>query len=148
MAKRLTLYPSSNRKRKFRSRRPKWVDPNEYLDAAFQNLFELSYFTGSKELVPVGWSSVDEDKDYPRLSSRDQHTRTIQEDDRPHEDYSMTNGRTKSEASSDAEEDDAPQLVAPTQMNDESSDDDEAAPTPNIPRVSINTISHISYFLM
>jgi ubiquitin carboxyl-terminal hydrolase 4/11 len=136
----LTFHPSNNRKRKFRSRRPKWVDPKEYLDAGFQNLFEMSYFTGFKELVPVGWSSVDEDKDYPKLSSRDpQLHQPMQGDDEPQDDFSMPNGQAQSEPTSDAEEDDAPQLVGPTRMNEEdSSDEDEPAPVPTISRVSSN----------
>jgi ubiquitin carboxyl-terminal hydrolase 4/11/15 len=135
----LTFHRRNNRKRKFQSHRPKWVDPNVYLDPGFQNLFELSYFTSARELVPVGWGSVDEDKDYPRLSSRDpQVLHSMQEDDQAQDDYAMPNGRTQSEASSDIE-DDAPQLVAPpTRMNEESSDEDEpAAPAPSISRVSI-----------
>jgi ubiquitin carboxyl-terminal hydrolase 4/11/15 len=97
----------------------------------------LSYFTSAKELVPVGWGSVDEDKDYPKLSSRDpQVLNSMQEDNHAQDDYAMPNGRTQSEATSDAEEDDAPQLVAPTRMTEESSDEDEpAAPAPNISRV-------------
>lgn len=143
----LTFHPRNNRKRKFRSHRPKWVDPNVYLDPGFQNLFELSYFTSAKELVPVGWGSVDEDKDYPKLSSRDpQVLHSMQEDDQPQDDYAMPNGRTQSEASSDVEEDDAPQLVGPTRMNEESSDEDEpAAPAPNISRVRILLASCIGY---
>jgi ubiquitin carboxyl-terminal hydrolase 4/11/15 len=99
-------------------------------------LFELSYFTSAKELVPVGWGSVDEDKDYPKLSSRDpQVLNSMQEDNNAQDDYAMPNGRTQSEATSDVEEDDAPQL-APTRMTEESSDEDEpAAPAPNISRV-------------
>jgi ubiquitin carboxyl-terminal hydrolase 4/11/15 len=108
-----------------------------YLDPGFQNLFELSYFTSAKELLPVGWGSVDEDKDYPKLASRDpQFLRSMREDDHTQDDYTMPNGRAESEVSSDAEEDDAPQLVEPTRMNEESSDEDEpAAPAPNISRV-------------
>jgi hypothetical protein len=133
----LIIHDRNNRKRKFRSHRPKWVDPNVYLDPGFQNLFELSYFTSAKELVPVGWGSVDEDKDYPKLSSRDpQVLHSMQEDGHAQDDYAMLNGRTQSEGTSDAEEDDAPQLVAPTRMTEESSDEDEpAAPAPNISRV-------------
>jgi ubiquitin carboxyl-terminal hydrolase 4/11 len=126
------------------------VDPNVYLPPGFQNLFELSYFTSAKELVPVGWGSVDEDKDYPKLSSRDpQALHSMQEDEQAQDDYEMPNGRTQSEASSDVEEDDAPQLIGPTRMNEESSDEDEpAAPAPNISRVRIlfltSCISHCS----
>lgn len=97
----------------------------------------------------MGWASVDEDKDYPKLSSRDPQLRhPMQADEQPQDDFSMLNGRTQSEASSDAEEDDAPQLVAPTRMNEESSDEDESALPPNIPRVSSNPSFLISYSLM
>jgi hypothetical protein len=76
---------------------------------------------------------VDEDKDYPKLSSRDPKMHhAMQEDDHTQDGYAMPNGRTQSETTSDAEEDD----VAQTRMTEESSDEDEpAASAPNISRV-------------
>ncbi len=124
------------------------MDPNVYLDPGFQNLFELSYFTSAKELVPVGWGSVDEDKDYPKLSSRDPQVLYSMQDEQTQDDYAMPNGRTQSEASSDAEEDDAPQLIEPTRMNEESSDEDgPAAPAPNISRVRPLPLFDLVFFL-
>ncbi len=137
---------SNNRKRKFRSHRPRWVNPNEYLNPAFRDMFELSYFTGTKELVPVGWGTVDEDKDYPKLSSRDpQVLHTMEEDDQPQESFPIANGRSQSDASSDVDEDDAPQLVAPTRMNEESSDEDELALSSNITRVCFISLAFLLY---
>lgn len=41
-----------------------------YLDSAFQNVFEMSYFRDSGAVVPTGWSNVNEENILPRLSSR------------------------------------------------------------------------------
>jgi hypothetical protein len=103
-------------------------------------MFQLKYFTGTKELVPAGWGSVDEDKEYPLLSSRSPQVLETHEDDQTEDDFPMSTGNrrvTSDAGSSDIEEeDDAPQL-APTQMNEESSDDDELAPNSNLTRVRL-----------
>lgn len=126
----------NGRKRKFRSQRPTWVDPQMYLKPELQNMFDLSYFTGTKELVPVGWGSVDEDKEYPKLSSRDPRLLSnMDEDEAVHDGLSMANGRMPSDHNSDADEGDAPQLVGPTRMTEESSDEDENFPGNNITTV-------------
>lgn len=112
-----------------------------YLRPEFQNLFNISYFTGSKELVPVGWGAVDEDKSYPLISSRiPEVSQDVSDDDDDDIDervnaFSTATRRTPSEAaSSDAEEDDAPQLPQ-TRMTEESSSEDELALTSNVSRV-------------
>jgi ubiquitin carboxyl-terminal hydrolase 4/11 len=134
----LSVNPMSRngRKRKFRSHRPTWVDPKVYLKPELQNMFDLSYFTGTKELVPVGWGSVDEDKEYPKLSSRDPRLLNyMDEDETLHDGLSMVNGRIPSDDNSDADEEDAPQLVGPTRMADESSDEGETFPANSITTV-------------
>jgi ubiquitin carboxyl-terminal hydrolase 4/11 len=91
-------------------------------------LFDLKYFTGTKELVPAGWGSVDVDKDYPLLSSRNPQIPEAQVDNQEEDEFSTLNGHNQATSevdSSDVEEDDVPQL-APTRMNDESSDDEPA----------------------
>jgi len=56
--------------KRFNHKRPKWVDPAEFLDPELQNLFDLSYFAESSTAVPTGWNSTTEDRALPRLSTR------------------------------------------------------------------------------
>ncbi|SPQ22937.1 de57be69-df5e-4200-ad4d-8e6e50567eb8 [Thermothielavioides terrestris] len=56
--------------RRFKQRRPKWLDPRQFLDPELQNLFDLSYFTESDTTLPTGFNSTSEDRELPRLSSR------------------------------------------------------------------------------
>lgn len=86
-------------------------------------MFTLSYFTGVKELVPNGWHTVDEDKTYPALSSRNPQLQQSIDDDSGN-DFDMTNGRTASDSS--IEDDDLGTEFPNTRMVDESSDDELA----------------------
>lgn len=74
----------------------------------------------------MGWNTIDEDKAYPRLSSRSpQIPQTADESDYDHD---MTNGRSASETSN---EDGTPNIYSSTtRMNDESSEEDELALPP------------------
>ncbi|KAK4156700.1 ubiquitin carboxyl-terminal hydrolase [Chaetomidium leptoderma] len=54
----------------FRQRRPKWVNPLEFLDPELQNIFDLSYFAESGSTIPTGWNSTTEEGALPPLSSR------------------------------------------------------------------------------
>ncbi|KAL2170558.1 hypothetical protein VTG60DRAFT_4666 [Thermothelomyces hinnuleus] len=56
--------------KRFNKRRPKWVNPVEFLDPELQNLFDMSYFYESGTTVPTGWSSTTDEGVLPRLSSR------------------------------------------------------------------------------
>ncbi|KAL2164269.1 hypothetical protein VTH06DRAFT_3485 [Thermothelomyces fergusii] len=56
--------------KRFNKRRPKWVNPVEFLDPELQNLFDMSYFSESGATVPTGWGSTTDDGVLPRLSSR------------------------------------------------------------------------------
>ncbi|KAK3368104.1 hypothetical protein B0H63DRAFT_534187 [Podospora didyma] len=58
------------RLKEFNHRRPRWINPLEFLDPNFQNLFELSYFTEPDSLMPTGWNSIQDDNLLPRLSTR------------------------------------------------------------------------------
>lgn len=53
----------------FNSRRPKWVNPNEYLPPMFQNLFDMSFFSDPDAGIPSGWQAVN-DNPLPSLASR------------------------------------------------------------------------------
>lgn len=115
------------RKRKFRSRRPKWVDPDQHLPTGFNDLFELGYFGGNKELVPSGWNVVDEEKKFPKLSSRLPMVQEAFEVDDQNPSGFVPNNATNSDGeSSEDDVNDIPQL-APTRMNEESSDEDDSA---------------------
>lgn len=57
--------------KRFRQRRPKWVNPLEFLHPEFQNLFDLSYFSESSTIIPTGWNSTTEEGFLNRLSSRE-----------------------------------------------------------------------------
>jgi ubiquitin carboxyl-terminal hydrolase 4/11/15 len=95
-------------------------------------MFELGYFSGSKEQVPAGWGAVDEDKEYPRLSSRD--PKPFESIEEPMQDTTMGNGASPSDAGSDdSNEADAP--LAPTRMTEESSDEEDIIPNNNTTRV-------------
>ncbi|RSM09585.1 hypothetical protein CDV31_007598 [Fusarium ambrosium] len=58
--------------RRFNSKRPKFVNPDGFLDPELQNLFDLSYFvdTGADGGVPTGWSHVDPHRLLPKLTDR------------------------------------------------------------------------------
>lgn len=116
---------SESRKRKFRTSRPRWLDPKEHLPASLQNMFELSYYMGSKELLPTGWNSVDEEKQYPRLSSREPRSHDAMEEDSEEQDgQASVNGRADSDEPSDVDEDDMAHPVVTRDAAGESTDED------------------------
>lgn len=122
---------SNPRKRKFQSRRPKWIDPEQFLPSEYNNLFELSYFTSKKEVVPTGWGAVDEEKLYPRLSTRIPVVQEAVEVGDEQNGFASNNLRGSDGESSEDDIGDIPQL-APTRMNEESSDDDDLAPNTRV----------------
>lgn len=96
-------------------------------------MFEMGYFSGAKEQVPAGWGAVDEDKEFPRLASRD--PKTSETPDEAEADTTMGTANSPSDVGSDeANEADALQ-PATTRMNEESSDEDEIIPNNNTTRV-------------
>jgi ubiquitin carboxyl-terminal hydrolase 4/11/15 len=93
----------------------------------------MGYFVGSKEIVPTGWHTVDEDKTYPPLSSRKPE---LPQDTSSMSGYEVSNGRAGSEGSEmDSLNADG---SANTRMNEESSDEDEDIPAIATTRVSLN----------
>lgn len=123
---------SNPRKRKFHSRRPKWIDPDQFLPSEYNNLFELGYFTSKKEVVPTGWGVVDEEKLYPRLSSRIPVVQdAVEVGDEASHGFASNNLQGSDGESSEDDIGDIPQL-APTRMNEESSDDDDLAPNTRV----------------
>lgn len=102
--------------KKFNTRRPKWIDPRQFLDAEMQNLFELSYFEGTTN-IPYGWTEVTDDNQLPRLSSRQPKPASDMEMNSP------SNGWDGSEDSGNGESLRS-QPTAATRMVDESSEED------------------------
>jgi ubiquitin carboxyl-terminal hydrolase 4/11/15 len=124
---------SNPRKRKFRSGRPKWVNPDNFLPAEFNDIFELSYFGNNKEVIPSGWSVVDEEKRFPRLSTRLPvvHEAVEVDDDEQTNGFAPNFNQRSDGESSEDDISDTPQL-APTRMNEESSDEDDLAPNTRV----------------
>ncbi|KAK4169407.1 ubiquitin carboxyl-terminal hydrolase [Cladorrhinum sp. PSN259] len=56
--------------KQFNKRRPKWIDPQEFLPANLQNLFNMCYFQDGSGGIPTGWQSANHGNQYPSLSSR------------------------------------------------------------------------------
>ncbi|KAK3987921.1 ubiquitin carboxyl-terminal hydrolase [Cladorrhinum sp. PSN332] len=56
--------------RQFNKRRPTWTDPQEFLPAKLQNMFNMCYFQDSTGSIPTGWQSATFGNQYPSLSSR------------------------------------------------------------------------------
>jgi hypothetical protein len=108
----------------------------EFCPPELQNLFDLGYFKGSKEMVPTGWQEVDEDKTYPTLASRNPQLQQATE-----EDFEMTNGHNGSEISDEDDNLDGTQNAysTKTRMNDESSEDELSRPA-TTSRVSLDPI--------
>lgn len=92
----------------------------------------MQYYSSAKELVPVGWNAVDEDKEYPRLSTR----RRSEGFEETQESSSEFNEDVDLEASSSEAEIDNAEKMPQTRMNDESSDEDELVSSTSNPRVS------------
>lgn len=52
-------------------RLPLMLQPGEFITPEVRNLFEMKYFSSNNEMIPTGWSTLqDENKDYPSLQSR------------------------------------------------------------------------------
>jgi ubiquitin carboxyl-terminal hydrolase 4/11 len=58
--------------KRFNKSRPKFIDPDSFLEPDLQNLFDLCYFTDKAHSgdVPTGWSNVDHHQLLPKLSDR------------------------------------------------------------------------------
>ncbi|KAK8042126.1 UCH-domain-containing protein [Apiospora rasikravindrae] len=109
--------PSGQR---FNSTPPPWVDVEKYLQPELQNMFDLSYWTESGQLLANGMNGVTEDKDYPKLSSRMVDPAL---EDAPD---NATNGTASNEDSS-SDELSRPNLSNhQTRMGEESEEEDES----------------------
>lgn len=130
---------SSQILRRLNNRRPKWVNPLEFLEPELQNLFGLSYFTESETPVPTGWNSTTDDGLLPPLSSRqpkvaasDVEMRSPEPLDGSDDSGSERSGRLPASAV--------------TRMTEESSDDDSDSSKPKVsePRRMIELKLHLT----
>lgn len=128
-----------NCRSKFNKRPPSFMKPGSYLPADLQNMFQLHYFKTQKELVPLGWSEVNEDKTYPTLASRNPQAF----DDESSTDLDASTARTGSESSNDDDQSHNNAFLGSTRMTDESSEDELSRPVNN--RVSLGPVS-LQYF--
>ncbi|KAJ6446345.1 a-pheromone processing metallopeptidase Ste23 [Purpureocillium lavendulum] len=111
--------PTSKILKRFNTRRPKFINPDTFLDPELQNLFDLSYFRSDSDgTVPTGWSSVDNTRTLPKLTDRIPEPKDI-EDESPESVESTGSGNDDS-----SNEDEGTVEPAPTRMAEESSDED------------------------
>lgn len=103
----------------FQGRRPKFVDPKEYLDPIMHNMFTISYTPSTKRVLPVGFDTIKE-SDYPLLSTRAPQSAT---GDRDSSFGSPSSDGHDISQDGDAEEGGSSES-APTRMNEESDDED------------------------
>ncbi|KAK0711421.1 hypothetical protein B0H67DRAFT_602227 [Lasiosphaeris hirsuta] len=105
--------------KQFNQQRPKWINPAEFLDPQFQNLFELSYFQEQGTSIPTGWQTIQDENVLPRLSTRQPKPATS--------DVEMRSpGAWEGSDESGSEESPRAQ-PSNTRMVDESSDDEDFA---------------------
>ncbi|KUJ19216.1 UCH-domain-containing protein [Mollisia scopiformis] len=111
---------------RFNTRRPKFVAPNSFLTPSLQNMFDVGFFSGAKEMIPTGWNVVDEDKTFPNINTRAPQ-QPISNDHETGSENLSTNSRTQSESS---EEDaySANGVISTTRMAEEESSDEDAVP--------------------
>ncbi|KAH7348660.1 hypothetical protein BKA65DRAFT_264222 [Rhexocercosporidium sp. MPI-PUGE-AT-0058] len=100
----------------FNRRRPAFMKPGSHLNGSLQNMFELCYGGNGKEMIPTGFTTVDEETKYPTIASRIRHIHEQHDNDSAHG-YDAADSPSGSESS--------PSNSARTRMNDESSDEDE-----------------------
>lgn len=110
----------------FNKRRPKFVNPDGFLDPELQNMFDLSYFSNSTDAgtVPSGWNSLD-NKNFPKISDRIPEPSIEDGDEASPESWSTTPS-----PNDESSNDESPRPEGPTRMNEEESseeDDDIAA---------------------
>lgn len=99
----------------FNRKRPKWVNPLEFLEPELQNLFDLSYFAEPGAVIPTGWNTVQDENILPRLSSRQPKPAVSDVD-------------MKSPEPLDGSDESGSEVAAVTRMADESSEDDSDFP--------------------
>lgn len=83
-------------------------------------MFQIGYCPGTRELIPSGWNTVDEEKSFPPLFTRNNQDARAFSDTDLNEDGS--DGKV---AGSETSEDDSTKFSTITRMNDESESEDD-----------------------
>ncbi|KAF8861355.1 UCH-domain-containing protein [Acephala macrosclerotiorum] len=109
----------------FKTRRPKFLAPGSFLTPSLQNMFEVGYFSGAKEMIPTGWNVVDDDKAYPNINTRAPQPQ-VSNDDETGSEHRSSSGRAQSDTSEDEAYSNGASVS--TRMVEESSDEDAAPP--------------------
>ncbi|KAM0204587.1 hypothetical protein ACHAPA_001969 [Fusarium lateritium] len=109
--------------KRFNTNRPKYINPDSFLDPELQNLFELCYFTDKScsGHVPTGWSSVDHHQLLPKLSDRIRQSTPDDEDAASRDDESSTPSGNDDASSND---ENTKVEITQTRMVDESSEEE------------------------
>ncbi|KAI0179967.1 ubiquitin carboxyl-terminal hydrolase-like protein [Hypoxylon sp. FL1284] len=110
-------------RRQFSQKKPIWVRPDQYLPAELQNLFDICFFSEAGAWLPTGVNSVNDDKDYPRLSERLPAESPSSED-------ALDNATNGTASNEDSSSDDTRQRSTDhqfTRMNQESDEEDGSA---------------------
>lgn len=115
--------------KKFKSTRPKFVDPSVYLAPELQNLFQLKYFRSETDgAIPTGWSSVDHNRDMPSLTDRMPDLSPKEEETSTPESSNAT-GQSETEDSNVEDEAAKEEAAGQTRMaEEEESEEDETEP--------------------
>ncbi|KPM40634.1 hypothetical protein AK830_g5925 [Neonectria ditissima] len=118
----------------FNTKRPKFINPDRFLDPDLQNMFELSYFTDNSDgAVPTGWSNVDHHRTLPKVLDRVPEPSSEREDEHsPESSTSTTSGNDEDSTNDEGSKADMSQ----TRMLDESSEEDVLQPARVGPRSS------------
>lgn len=106
------------------NRRPAWVNPKAFLPPRLQNLFDMGIFVETTSPIPTGSSSVSDERDYPKLSSRIPEESHLSEDQ-------LDNATNGTASNDDSSSDEAPRRsteIPFTRMNEESDDEDNESP--------------------
>ena len=109
--------------KRFNTKRPSWVNPEKFLDPRLQNLFEMSYFSDSRNsdgAVATGWGAVDDNKQLNTIASRLPESEAPADQDSPEDNEAWNNAHGSNESGSD-EDSNAP---TQTRMADESSEEE------------------------
>ncbi|KAM3155138.1 hypothetical protein ABEW05_004324 [Botrytis cinerea] len=112
----------------FNSRRPKWIDPAEFLAPELQNLFEISYIVDAKGGIPTAWAVNLDSTRYPKISERNPQVHQINEDDTSN-DYDAidsTAGSISSKSSRESSDDTNGLAPSITRMTEDLESDDDA----------------------
>jgi len=110
----------------FRKTRPTFItNPESFLEPDLQNMFSLCYYTSPNTLIPLGWNTIDEDKPYPTLASRQPEL----------SDDGSSHGPAGSESGNEDDAIPRNNFSSTTRMNEEESDaseDELALPAQNV----------------